>query len=54
MKKRESTPSWFKTYQKVRRDWGVVSPATKVVPNKKGYQRHEKHKRKEFKENYES
>lgn len=25
----------YESYQKIRRDWGDISPITKVIPNKK-------------------
>ena len=38
---------WVDIFQKQRRDWGDIHPATKVIPNKKKYTRKKKHKRKE-------
>lgn len=32
-------------YQQIRRDWGDIKPCTKVIPNKKAYNRKEKHKK---------
>ena len=37
--------SFFEVYQSIRRDWGNINPATKVIPNKKKYRREDKHKK---------
>ena len=46
MSKQESS-RWTQIFQKQRRDWGSIHPATKVIPNKKKYTRKKKHKGKE-------
>ena len=38
---------WTDIFQKQRRDWGSIHPATKVIPNKKKYTRKKKHKGKQ-------
>lgn len=37
--------SFFEIYQSIRRDWGNINPATKVIPNKKKYRRKDKYKK---------
>lgn len=39
--------TWAEIFQKQRRDWGEINPATKIIPNKKKYTRKQKHKEKE-------
>lgn len=34
--KKVSTPVSYKVNQSIRRDWGSISPITKVIPSKKG------------------
>ena len=37
--------TFFEVYQSIRRDWGEINPVTKVIPNKKKYNRKHKHKK---------
>lgn len=39
--------SWAEIFQKQRRDWGNIHPATKVIPNKRIYKRKSKHRKEE-------
>lgn len=34
----------FKAARRIRNDWNGVNPVTRIVPNKKKYQRKKKHK----------
>lgn len=49
-KKKKTTNSTYEVVRKIRGDWGMINPVTKVIPNKKK-NRKEKHKGKEY--NYE-
>ena len=39
--------SWTEIFQKQRRNWGDIHPATKVIPSKKLYKRKNKHRKEE-------
>lgn len=41
---------FYDTYKKIRRDWADVKPITKVMKNKKKYNRKEKHKKQYYEE----
>ena len=49
MKKQKPLPtiSTYEVERRVRRDWGAISPITRVIPNKKKNQKI-KHKRKDY------
>lgn len=40
--------TFYDLYKKVRNDWGVINPVTKIKENKKKYSRKEKHKGKDY------
>lgn len=42
----KKAPKFYKLYKKVRNDWGSLNPSTKIIPNKKKYNRKEKYKKK--------
>jgi len=42
-RKKKKVKTLIETYESIRRDWGGVSPVTKIIPNKKAYSRKEKH-----------
>lgn len=42
----KKTPESYELYKKVRSNWGALNPSTKIIPNKKKYNRKEKHKKK--------
>ena len=47
MKDLSKKQSWTEIFQKQRRNWGDIHPATKVIPSKKLYKRKSKHKKEE-------
>lgn len=47
MKKNKKPLSSYDLYQSIRKDWGTVSPVTKVDKDKSKYTRKQKHKKKE-------
>lgn len=40
--------SFEEIYMGIRKDWGEVNPVTRIIPNKKGYNRKRKHKNKDW------
>lgn len=42
----KKTPESYELYKKVRSNWGALNPSTKIIPNKKKYNRKEKYKKK--------
>ena len=49
MRNMKSKKSNYEIVRKIRGDWGVISPVTKVIPNKKKNPKI-KHKQKEYDE----
>lgn len=47
MKDSSKKQSWAEIFQKQRRNWGDIHPATKIIPNKKLYKRKSKHRKEE-------
>ena len=47
MKDSSKKQSWAEIFQKQRRNWGNIHPATKVIPSKKLYKRKNKHRKEE-------
>ena len=47
MSKQKETNITYEVVRKMRGDWGVINPVTKVIPNKKKNQKI-KHKGKEY------
>lgn len=45
--KKKKKKTWADIFNSQRRDWGSISPVTKIIPNKKKH-RKEKHKNKEW------
>lgn len=42
----KKAPESYELYKKIRSGWGVLNPSTKIIPNKKKYNRKEKYKKK--------
>ena len=42
----KKAPESYELYKKIRSDWGVLNPSTKIIQNKKKYNRKEKYKKK--------
>ena len=36
--------NFYDSYKKIRKDWNNIKPITKIIENKKKYNRKEKHK----------
>ena len=47
MKDSSQNQRWVEIFQKHRRNWGDIHPATKVIPSKKLYKRKSKHRKEE-------
>ena len=47
MKDSSKKQSWTEIFQKQRRNWGDIHPATKIIPSKKLYKRKSKHRKEE-------
>jgi hypothetical protein len=43
-KRAEATPKFLETLQKIRGDWGEVKPYTRIIPDKKRYDRKQNRK----------
>ena len=50
MKKKKEENSSYEANRKIRRDWGNISPVTRIIPNKKKNPK-TKHKGKEINDN---
>ena len=47
MKDSSKKQSWAEIFQKQRRNWGDIHPATKIISSKKLYKRKSKYRKKE-------
>lgn len=44
----KTTKTFTEIYMGIRKDWGEINPVTRIIPNKKAYNRKRKHKNKDW------